>query len=106
MMRNETEIISGVLLDEVALTPDELAHACGVSLDWVCLHVEAGILAVPGTGPADWRFTSRDLRRVRQLCALERDFDALPELAALVIDLQEEIARLRGRVDRVAMNDE
>lgn len=95
MTRTEIEIISGVLLDETALTLEELAHACGVSRDWVILHVEAGILAVPEIDSASWRFSSRDLWRARQLRALERDFDALPELAALVIDLQEEILRLR-----------
>jgi chaperone modulatory protein CbpM len=96
MTRNEIEIINGVLLDEVALTLEELAHACGVSCDWVSLHVEAGILAVSEIEPASWRFSSRDLWRARQLCTLERDFDALPELAALVIDLREEIVRLRS----------
>lgn len=98
MTRSEFESISGVLLDDDALTLDELAHACGVPLDWVSIHVEAGIIAKPEGEPANWRFSSRDLWRARQLHALERDFDALPELAALVIDLQEEIARLRSRL--------
>jgi chaperone modulatory protein CbpM len=105
MARNGIEIVSGVLLDDAALTLDELAHACGMPLDWVHLHVEAGILPAPAAEPAGWRFSSRDLRRARQLCALERDFDALPELAALVIDLQEEIARLRRRLGRAATDD-
>lgn len=92
------EIISGVLLDEKALTVNELAQACGVTLEWVSIRVEMGVLAVPAENPAEWRFASRDLWRARQLCALERNFDALPELAALVVDLQEEIARLRAQV--------
>lgn len=29
---------------------------------------------------------------------MERDFDAVPELAALVADLLEEVARLKGRI--------
>ena len=98
MTRNEFESISGVLLDDAALTLDELAHACGVPLDWVSLHVQAGMIATKRGEPTNWRFSSRDLWRARQLYALERDFDALPELAALVIDLQEEIARLRSRL--------
>lgn len=98
MTRSEFASISGVLLDDDALTLDELAHACGVSLDWVSIHVAAGMLAKPDGEPASWRFSSHDLWRARQLYALERDFDALPELAALVIDLQEEIARLRSRL--------
>jgi len=105
MTRNEIEIISGVLLDEAALTFDELAHACGVPHEWVSIHVAAGILATAGSAPAEWRFSSRELCRARQLLALERDFEALPELAALVIDLQEEIARLRSRLGRSARGD-
>ena len=98
MTHNDSDIVSGVLLDEAALTLEELAHACGVTSDWVSLHVEAGILLVPGIEPANWRFSGRDLWRARQLCSLERDFDALPELAALVVDLREEIIRLRSRL--------
>lgn len=96
----ELEIVTGVLVDEVSLSLDELAHACGVSAEWVELHVEAGAFALTGDDPTGWRFSSRDLWRARQLCMLERDFEALPELAALVIDLQEEIARLRRRLER------
>lgn len=98
-MMNE-EIVAGVLLDEATLTCDELAHACAVSLEWVSLHVQAGILSTCGETPAEWRFTGVELRRARRLCVLERDFDALPELAALVIDLQDEVARLRALLRR------
>ncbi len=92
------EIISGVLLDEVALTVDELAHACAVTVEWVSIRVEIGALPASAGAPAEWRFSSRDLWRARQLCVLERNFDAQPELAALVVDMQEEIARLRAQL--------
>ena len=39
-----------------------------------------------------------ELARARRLAALERDFDANPELAALVADLIEEVARLKRRL--------
>lgn len=92
---NDDEIVTGILLEDMMLTCDELARACGVPAEWVAVHVEAGVLPVGGGSPSEWRFAGSELRRARRLCALERDFDALPELAALVIDLQEEIARLR-----------
>ncbi|MCO5099006.1 MAG: MerR family transcriptional regulator [Rhodocyclaceae bacterium] len=95
------EILDGVLLDEsLLLTCEELAHACGGRVEWVSVHVQAGALPASGDAPAEWRFGSRDLRRALQMRALERDFEALPELAALVIDLQEELARLRARLGR------
>lgn len=88
-------LVRGILLEEMALDCDELARACGVSVQWVSMHVAAGGLPAEGDDPAAWRFSSLALRRARRLCELERSFDALPELAALVLDLQDEIARLR-----------
>ena len=38
------------------------------------------------------------LQRVRRMVRLEREFDAVPELAALVTDLEDELRRLRGRL--------
>lgn len=93
------EPISGVLLDEVALTLEELARAVDVEPEWVVRHVQAGVLggevAVQVTS---WRFRSRDLDRARRLLRLERDFDANEDVAALVIDLGDEIRRLRSRL--------
>jgi chaperone modulatory protein CbpM len=95
----QREPLSGVLLDEVALTLDELARACNVEPDWVVRHVQAGVL---GGGPAvqvtSVTFRSVDLDRARRLLSVERGFDANEHLAALVIDLGDEIRRLRARM--------
>lgn len=32
------------------------------------------------------------------MASLEQDFDAVPELAALVVDLEQELARLRSKL--------
>jgi chaperone modulatory protein CbpM len=91
--------ISGVLLDEVALTLDELARAVDVEPDWVVRHVRAGVLGGSvSVQVTSWRFHSSDLDRARRLLSIERDFDANEELAALVIDLSDEIRRLRRRL--------
>lgn len=97
-MRGQTEVYSAIVVDELVFAADEFAEVCGVSVEWVCRHVEAGVLPGSGEDPAAWRFGGGEIRRVRRLMALERDFDAPPELAALVIDLQEEIARLRAMI--------
>ncbi len=91
----QREAIAAVVVDEQWFDRGEFAAVCGVSLEWVSVHVEAGVFDVPGDEPARWQFSGRDIRRARQIKALERDFDAMPELAALVIDLQDEVARLR-----------
>lgn len=91
--------IEGVLLDEALLGLEDFAHACAVEPEWVVRHVQAGVLGdVPAVQVQEWRFGSRELRRARTLAAIERDFDAGEELAALVVDLGDEIRRLRARL--------
>ncbi|CAG0985653.1 hypothetical protein BURK2_02094 [Burkholderiales bacterium] len=90
-------VMTGILIEDDALDCEEFAHACGVSVDWISLHVAVGALPVSGENPAAWRFSGLALRRARRLFELEQTYEALPELAALVLDLQDEIARLRRR---------
>jgi chaperone modulatory protein CbpM len=91
--------LSGVLLDDSALSVDQLARACEVDVDWVVRHVQAGVLGGDaGAASGHYRFRSADLVRARLLASLERDFDANEEIAALVIDLGDEIRRLRTRL--------
>jgi chaperone modulatory protein CbpM len=93
------QTLTGVLLDESALTVDELARACQVEPDWVVRHVEAGVLGSEGSVQVtSLQFRSLDLDRARRLLSVERDFDANEDLAALVIDLADEVRRLRARL--------
>lgn len=100
-MMVQVQSLTGVLLDDVALTLEELARACDVEPDWVVRHVHAGALGgaheIP-VQPASLRFRSVDLLRARRLRDIERDFDANEDLAALVVDMADEIRRLRARM--------
>lgn len=91
--------LDGVLLDEVALSLEELARACAVEPGWVVRHVRAGVL---GSGDSvevsTWHFHSGDLVRARRLLSVESAFDANEDIAALVLDLGDEIHRLRARL--------
>ena len=91
--------LDAVLVDEVALSLEELARACAVEPDWVVRHVRAGVL---GSGDSvelsSWHFHSNDLVRARQLLSVEWAFDANEDIAALVLDLGDEIHRLRARL--------
>ena len=89
-------VFDAVVVDEQLFDCGEFAAVCGVSLEWVSVHVRAGVFDVPDAEVERWRFSGHEIRRARQINALERDFNALPELAALVIDLQDELARLRA----------
>lgn len=99
----DEDILTGAVLEDACLTLEELASVCTLSPEWVMRHVEEGVLSGPGRTLSDQRFTSRDLWRARHIHALERDFDAVPELAALVVDLLEEVDRLRARLRRAGI---
>lgn len=94
----DRSVLLGTLLDDACLTLEQLCNACAVRPEWVVVHVQEGRLHPPGDRPAQWRFGSRDLWRVRQMRRLEIVFDAEPELAALVADLMEELDRLRAQL--------
>jgi chaperone modulatory protein CbpM len=91
--------INAVLIDEVALKIDELARACDVEPDWVIRHVRAGVLGSSNSVEiTTWKFGSHDLVRARHLLSVEQIFDANEDIAALVLDLGDEIHRLRARL--------
>jgi chaperone modulatory protein CbpM len=98
---SDTDIMIGVFLDDVTLTLEELAHACGVEADWIMERIESEILKHPGEHHPHWRFRSIEVIRVRRLISIERDFDANPEVAALVVDLLEELDRQKEQLKAV-----
>ena len=100
---HDENILTGTVLDEACLTVEEIASVCSVSTEWVVRHVEEGVFSGLGGTAAEWRFSSRDLWRVRHIYTLERNFDAAPELAALVADLLEELDTLRTRMRRAGV---
>lgn len=80
----------------------ELGGLARVSRAWIEARCRDGLvqrLDETLHDPAGWRFSTVTVRRVRRMAVLERDWDAAPELAALVTDLEDEIARLRGELD-------
>jgi chaperone modulatory protein CbpM len=102
-MRDE-DVLIGALLEDACLTLDELSRACAVSPDWVIEHVREGLLTTPGEPQSAWRFSTRDLWRARQMLRIERDFEAVPELAALVADLLGELDTMRSRLRRAGLD--
>jgi chaperone modulatory protein CbpM len=85
--------------DKPQLTIDEIARACAVAPAWIVEHVEEGFIqcevALVVTSVDEWRFANTDLVRARKLVAFERDFDLNPDVAALIVDLLEEISALK-----------
>jgi chaperone modulatory protein CbpM len=76
----------------------ELAHACGAEIEWVVQLVEVGIVEVrtPAERPEDWCFHSADLQCALAARRLERDFGVGLDAAALILDLEHEVRRLKA----------
>ena len=89
---------SDVLFEELTLTLDQLARACGRDPDWVIARVESGVLDALKEDNSVWKFTSIALIRARRLASIESSFETDQDTAALVVDLIEENARLRRRL--------
>jgi chaperone modulatory protein CbpM len=98
-MRDD-EILIGSLLEDTWLTLEQVAAACTVEPDWLARHIEEGLIPHAESVAGVWRFRSESVRRARRMRQLERDFDAGPELAALVADMLEEIDALRSQLRR------
>ncbi|MDM0045962.1 chaperone modulator CbpM [Variovorax dokdonensis] len=89
-----------VVDDRGVLVAEELAHACGAEVEWVVELVEIGLLQAESdaSSPAQWRFASSALQCALEARRLQRDFGVGVDAAALIIDLQREIRRLKAVV--------
>ncbi|MCQ8116880.1 chaperone modulator CbpM [Methylomonas rosea] len=97
------ENLIDAVLEDSGLTLQQLATICAVEPEWVTRHIEDGLLNPLPQQQSEWRFSSAHLVRVRRIVSLERNFEAVPELAALVADMQEEIDELRRRLRRAGL---
>lgn len=93
----DQDALCGTPIEDCWLTLEQLAAACAVEPQWLAERLEAGLIVHAECTSGLWRFSGAAFARIRRMRALERDFDAVPELAALVADLVEEIERLRAR---------
>ena len=102
-MRDD-DLFEGELLEEVWLTLEQVAAACPVEPEWLLRHLEEGLFPQAASVAGVWRFGGAALLRARRMRRLERDFDAVPEMAALVADLREEWDALRARLRRAGLD--
>ncbi|MFS2099934.1 chaperone modulator CbpM [Variovorax sp. Varisp85] len=80
------------------LAASELAHAVGADTAWIVQLVEVGILQIETaeTQPERWQFSSTDLQHALEVRRLERDFGVGLDAAALILDLEHEVRRLKA----------
>lgn len=96
-MRDD-DILIGTLMEDSWLTLEQVAAACAVEPAWLVRHLEEGLIPHAESVAGVWRFSGAALIHAQRMRELERDFDAVPELAALMADLLEELDALRTRV--------
>lgn len=97
---NLSSVQCKVVEEEVHLTLVELCQACRAPEEQVTVWVLEGVLEPSGERPQDWRFTGQSLRRARLALRLTRDLEINPAGVALALDLLDEIAALKARLQR------
>lgn len=91
-------VLIGSLMEDSWLTLEQAAHACAVEPGWLLRHIQEGLISHADSVAGVWRFSAAAIIRARRMRDLERDFEAVPELAALMADLLEELDCLRARL--------
>jgi chaperone modulatory protein CbpM len=102
-MSHETrEQMTGQLVEEdLELTLADLSRTCGLPAEWILELVEYGVIEPTGSTQAQWRFHGVCVRQIRRAQRLETDLGLNVPGIALVLDLLEEVDRLRARLDRI-----
>lgn len=90
-----------VIEEDSGFTLLELCQACGADADEVRVWVVEGVLEPVGQGPHDWCFAGTALRRARLATRLSRDLEVNAAGVALALDLLDEIAELRSRLNQL-----
>jgi len=102
---NTNLILSGVCLGEQGwLELDEFARACGVEAEFVLTLIDEGLVLPPVATP-QWRFGGDELSRVRRIRRLQRDFEANLQSVAVMLDLIDEVERLRSALHRAGLSE-
>jgi chaperone modulatory protein CbpM len=101
----DDDVLVGSAMEENWLTLEQLAAACTVEPEWLLRHLDEGFLPGAESVAGTWRFSSTVLLRARRMRDLERNFDAVPELAALVADLLDEMDALRARLRTAGLHE-
>jgi chaperone modulatory protein CbpM len=94
----DDDVLIGSLMEDSWLTLEQVAAACTVEPEWLLRHINEGLFPNAESVAGVWRLSGASLMRARRMRQLERDFDAIPELAALVADLLEEMETLRQKL--------
>ena len=95
---DDHDVLIGCVIEDAWLTLEQIAAACMADPEWLAQRLEEGCFPSAESAAGVWRFSATTLLRARRMRQFERDFDAAPELAALIADLLDEADTLRARL--------
>ena len=98
------QTLTGLILDEDCLfTLEELCDACSVRTEYIIELVDEGVVEPmeQQRKQQQWSFTGKSLLRARKARRLQQDLGINLAGAAVVLDMMEEIERLRERLRRL-----
>ena len=88
---------SEIIDDQLSFTLTQFAETCGQSPEWILQLLEYDILPTR-SDTAEHVFLGEDLSRARRAYRLQRDFDASFSAVAMMLDLIDEVQKLRKQV--------
>jgi len=92
------------LADEIQLTLSEFCHVCRVPEQEVLALVFEGVLEPSGRRREEWTFAASSIRRARTAYRIGRDLEVNLAGIALALDLLDDIAALRARLDAAGLS--
>ena len=96
---NTTWIEASIVENEVHMSIVELSHASRTPQELIMSWVSEGVLSPAGSSPEDWRFSGDSLRKAKIAAHLTHDLELNVPGVALALDLLDEIAQLRARLN-------
>jgi chaperone modulatory protein CbpM len=97
---------SEIIETRLEMSLSDLCKVCSVTSERVRQFVDEGLVEPVGREPSEWRFSGVSVRRVVVAERLSRDLRLNAAGAALVVDLLEEVRKLRQRLVRLEAIDE
>lgn len=99
----QSMVIGSVCLGEDEwLALDEFSRACGVRRAYVEELIVEGVITPSRSDPAPG-FGSEEIIRVRRMARLQREFEANLQSAAVMLDLIDEVERLRRALRKAGL---
>lgn len=97
-MANKSLVIVAVAEQDPELSFEDLCHACLVAPQDIQEMIEYGVIDPRGVSYETWRFDLEHVQRIRKVLHLQHDLEVNLAGAALVLELIDEMEKMRAKV--------